>query len=240
MPEEKVIQPEKKKEQVAVPETEISQAQEKTTRNYYIIMGVIIGATVIVGGYVIYRLAMAYGHSSNENRAQDIEINALLTKQKNLELLKPNYEAIIRPGANGVSDKKLIMNALPDSADYEKLIAILEKMGQESGVKVRSVSQGGDSAGSSSSTNATNQDGNSSQPQPLTFSVDIEGSYSAILEFLNKTEQSSRVINFASMDITGGSTGTATNASGAITANLTMTTYFQDPANIAPTIKPLE
>src|SRR5689334_8379483 len=98
-----------KKQKTEVPKTEISQTQDKAARNYYILMGCIIAGAVVVGGYLIYRLASQYAQQANINKAQDIEISDLEIKQKNLVALQPNYDKIIAPGANGVSQKKLIL-----------------------------------------------------------------------------------------------------------------------------------
>lgn len=217
-----------KKSKPVLPATELSHKQAEKTRNYLFLMGAIIAAVIIVGGYLIYRLATQFAHQSNLNRAQDELISDLNTKQKNLIELKPNYEAIIAKNGGSISDATRIMQAVPNTQDYENLIAILEKMGAESGVKVSSVSQ------SASTTAAT---GTGSGPIIFPFSVNIEGSYNSILEFLKKTEQSARVINFSTMSLSGGS-GASTG--GNISANLTMTTNYQNPANIESTFTPLK
>lgn len=230
---EKKTQPTKK---VDVPKTEKSVAQDKALRKYLILCGVGMAVIVIVGGYLIFWLGNKYIHQSNTNKAQDQLIASLETKQKNLQALKPNFEAINTKGANGISDADLILRAMPVTEDYESLIATLERIGQESGVKVTNVSQVNTSTGTpapSSSTSGglgTNASG-SSVVKPFVFTVNIEGSYAGILEFLKKTEQSARVVNFNSMSLNG--------KTGNISANLTMTTFFKPDANINSTLVPL-
>ena len=184
-------------------------------------------------------MAGRFVSQSNLNKAQDLLISDLIEKQKDLQELKPNYDKIIAKGTNGVSDAELILRAVPTTQDYESLIAILERMGQESGVKVKDISQqnaaqtGQTTPPPASSTTQTAK--NSIQTggaDPYTFIVKLEGSYNSILEFLNKTEDSARVINFNSMDIDGNTNN--------ITANLTMTTYFKPDANIESTYIPLK
>ncbi len=222
---------------IKVPNTPKSQAASATTRRYMQIAGVIIVLVVLVGGYAIYYLVGKYTHMSNVNKAQDQLFTSLQTKQKNLKELKPNYDAINTKGENGVSDADLILRAMPVTEDYENLVASLEKMGIESGVKVSSISQSSTSA--STTTNTTPNTGtgalvgtNNIEATPFTFTVSVEGSYSAILEFLKKTENSARVINFNSMSLNG--------KTGNITANLTMTTFFKPEANIESTEVPLK
>lgn len=236
MPDSKPKAKTPKKAPVATPNTAMSQAEKKTNQRFIIWMGVLIGAIVILGGYGVYRLGTTYVHEANKIKAQDMLITSLDQKEKNLQALKPNYEAITAKGANGVSDADLIMHALPLDSDYQGLIAMLEKMAQESGVKVTSVTQGSGAAGSSTTAApgaaAASGSSNSSSAQPFTFTVGLEGSYQGILDFLTKTQQASRVMNFSSMTLSGGSSGT-------VQANVTMQTYFQGPANIQSTTRPL-
>ncbi len=230
-------QVEKPSKKVEVPKTEISEAQDKSARNYIIIMFVVIGLIVVIGGYIIYRLAAEFAYQSNVNRAQDMLLSSLNTKQKNLEALKPNYDAITAKGAGGISDADRILSAMPITEAYDQLISSLEAMGQQSGVTVTSVtagsstgSNGGSSASSSSQGTSQQSNGNGI---PFTFTVNVKGSYAAILTFLKKTEQSARVINFNSMTVSG------TNGTD-LTANITMTTYYQPEANIESTYETLK
>jgi len=141
--------------------------------------------------------------------------------------LKPNYDAITANNSKGVSDSTLILQALPTTPDYEGLIAILEKMGQNTGVKVSSISQ---TASASSASSTGTAKGGSKEMQ---FTLSVEGSYGAIVDFLKQTESSSRVINFNSMSLSGGS-------GSPLTASLTMTTYYKTPANIGSKTEPLK
>lgn len=229
-------QVEKPNKKVEVPKTEISEAQDKSARNYIIIMFVVIGLIVVVGGYIIYRLAAEFAYQSNVNRAQDMLLTSLNTKQKNLESLKPNYDAITAKGAGGISDATRILSAMPITEAYDQLISSLEAMGQQSGVIVTSVtagsSSGSSSGGGTGDTQNTTQQSNGNGI-PFTFTVNVKGNYAAILTFLKKTEQSARVINFNSMTVSG------TNGTD-LTANITMTTYYQPEANIESTYETLK
>lgn len=219
---------------ITVPKTEHSQAENKELQKYMLISGVIIASIVLIGGGLIYWLGSKYTYQSNLNKAQDQLINSLVQKQKDLQALKPNLEAITAVGANGISDADLILRAVPTTQSFEGLIAILERMGAESGVKVTNISQSGsaNSGGNAGSSTNINAQGSGSQATPYVFTVNVEGSYSNIIEFLKKTEKSARVINFNNMSINGNT--------GNITANLTMTTFYKPPANINSTYVPLK
>lgn len=214
----------KSKPEKVVLHTESSEKEELKTRNYIIILVVVMVLIVLAGGFLTYYLATRYSHEANKLKAQDEQIVLLEKKQKDLEALKPNYEAIVAPGPNGVSDAQLILNALPITTDFKGLIAMLEKMGQQSGVKIINASQ---------STQGSTETKSSGNAQTLGFSVEVEGSYQGLIDFLKKTEQSSRVINFSSMALTS-------NEGQPIQANLTMNTYWQPPADISPTTRPLQ
>lgn len=218
------------KKTVEVPKTEISQAQDKSARNYIILMFVIIGVIVVVGGYIIYRLATQFTYISNLNRAQDMLISALNTKQQNLTSLEPNYAAITAKDANGISTASRILSAMPITQAYDNLIATMEAIGQQSGVKVTSVSLDDKSATANTGSNSSN---NTQSGIPFTFTVNVEGSYSSIITFLQKTQQSARVINFNSMTVTGSNGGD-------LTASITMTTFYQPEANIESTFENLK
>ena len=230
---EKLSKKSKPKEKLQVPKTEMSKSADTATRNYLIISGVVVFAIALLGIFSIYWLGGKYVHQSNLNKAQDQLISSLVKKQKDLQALKPNFDAINAKGANGISDAELILRAVPTTQDYESLIAILEQMGKESGVKVTNITQQASSA--SNQPQQGTQQGSEVKTggaTPYVFTVNVEGTYGAILEFLKKTENSARVVNFNSMDINGNT--------GNITANLTMTTYFKPDASIESTFIPLK
>jgi Tfp pilus assembly protein PilO len=218
------------KKPVQVPNTPTSQSASASTRRYMQVAGIIIAVVVLVGGYLIYYLANKYTQISNVNKAQDKLLTALQANQKSLKELAPNYEAITTKNETGISDADLILRAVPTTQNYESLLAMLEKMGLESGVKVSSISQTGSTATGTDATSGATAS-SSTEATPFTFTVNVEGSYAAIIEFLKKTESSARVINFNSMSLNG--------KSSSINANLTMTTFFKPNADIESKQEPL-
>lgn len=213
----------KEKTKQNVPKTDISQHQDKSANRFVFWMVFITVAIVIFGGAAIYWLAGEYVKQSNKNKSQDITIGLLNEKKKDLAELKPNYEKIIQKDANGKSDADLILNALPEERGYDELIAMIERMGGEAGVKIKSIS--------SSKKDTTSGEGN-----PISYEVTVvmDGTSAQIFDFLTKTEKSSRVLDFVSMNLGGEIGGTKNNAT------ITMNAYYQKPANINSTYKELE
>lgn len=208
------------------PGTEVSQNDDKSTSRYVFYMIAAMAVTVIVGAVVIYNLGRDYVLQTNKNKGQDKTIQLLEQKKKDLEELKPNYEAITQPGDKGKSDADLILNAMPADEGYKQLIAMIEKMGNESGVNIPSISK--------STTTEASQARGSAAATPYQISISMEGTFAEVIEFIKKTEKSSRVMNFVSLSFNGPTSG------GSIQSSATFTVYWQKPADIAPTQKELE
>lgn len=208
-----------------VPKTEVSQVEDKATRRFVAIMIAIIVVTVLAGGGVLYWLIGKFVYQSNKNKAQDETIYLLEQKKTNIEKLRPNYEKITAKGANGKSDADLILNAMPVDEGFRELIAQLERMGQESGIKVTSITKATAASGATAQSSVTSS---------YDVSVSLQGQSSKILEFLRKTEKSSRVLDFVSMDTS------SAQGNEEPTATATFRAYYQGPANIKPTEKELK
>lgn len=203
------------KKQVIVPNTDVSQNEERATQRFVLIMIAIISITVIAGGVALYWIVGQYIKQTNKNKAQDITIGLMETKKANIEKLKPNYESMLVPGPNGKSNADLILIAMPTDEAYGNLIAMLEVMAQQSNIKMSTINK---------TAKTDNLVGNSYQ-----FSLSLSGNFGQILDFLSKTENSARVFDFVSMDISGGTTSSSN-----VTVTATFKTYYNPPANIAP------
>jgi len=215
------------KKPLVVPKTDVSQDNDKSTRRFVYYMIALIALIAIAGGVLVYWLAGNFVTQTNKNKAQDKTIGLLEQKKLDLIELMPNYDAIVAPTANGRSQKDVILSALPDNDGYKELIAMIEKMGQQSGVLIPSVSR----AATAGSTAATQQAG---AALPYQVSVSINGTFAQVQDFIKKTENSARVMDFVTLNITG------STKSGPVTASATFTVYYQLPANINPTEKGLE
>ncbi|MEI6581781.1 MAG: hypothetical protein WCN86_02815 [bacterium] len=215
------------KKPLVVPNTDISEDNDKSTRRFVYYMIALIALIVIAGGVLVYWLAGNFVTQTNKNKAQDKTIGLLEQKKLDLSKLQPNYEAIIAPVNNGRSQKDVILSAQPDNDGYKELIAMIEKMGQQSGVLIPSVSR-------SVAASPTASAGQTTAATPYQVSVSIDGTFAQVQDFIKKTENSARVMDFVTLSISG------STKSGPVTASATFTVYYQLPANINPTEKGLE
>jgi hypothetical protein len=219
MPEKVKIK--KSSKGLLVPKTAISQNDDKSTKRYLFYMIVTMIFIAVGGGYLIYILAKAYILQSNLNKAQDKTIGLLEQKKEDLAKLRPNYEKIIAKGANGKSDADLILEAMPADEGYKQLIAMIEKMGLEAGVEIPSVNKSGGGAGLAGIS-------------PYTISISMNGTFAQVMDFIKKTENSSRVMDFVTLSFNGSTKG------GQIQSSATFTVYWEKPASILPSEQELQ
>jgi Tfp pilus assembly protein PilO len=222
MPESAQPLQKKPKKAVSVPDTDISLGEDKSTRNFVLAMVGLTVLIIIVGGGVLYWLIGRYVYQTNQNKAQDKSIDLLEKKKVDIAALRPNYDAINVPAQNGKSDADLILNAMPTDEGFKELIAMIEKMGQESGVKIPTVSKGGTASAVAPT---------ASGDQSYSIAVNIEGTLPKILDFIRKTESSSRVMDFVNLTVSG---------TGNLTASANFKVYWRAPANIEPTQEELK
>lgn len=214
------------KKALVVPKTDVSQDDDKSTRRFVYYMIALIVLIIIAGGALIYWLAGNFVTQTNKNKAQDKTIGLLEQKKRDLAELQPNYDKITAPGPNGKSQSASILSAQPENEAYKDLIAMVERMGQDSGVKIPSISKS--SAAATTTTDPTRA------TIPYQISVSINGTFAQVEDFIKKTENSARVMDFVTLSI-GGST-----KSGPVTTSATFTVYYQLPADISSTQKELE
>jgi hypothetical protein len=230
MPESAPKSPVTNKKSPAVPQTDTSLGDDKSTRNFVYAMIAVTVLMLIVGGAALYWLIGRYVYQTNQNKAQDETIRLLEQKKQDIASLKPNYDAIKAPGANGKSEADLILNAMPTDEGFRQFVGMIENMAQKANVRVSNLSKPGAAAGATAGLNAA-------IPLPAgvqssQVSVPIEGSYNNVIAFLKETENSSRVMDFVSMNIG--------DISGNISVSPTFRIYWQSPANINPTQKELQ
>jgi Tfp pilus assembly protein PilO len=214
------------KSKLKAPNTELSQYDDKSTSRYLFYMIAAMVVIVIAGGIAIYQLGRQYVTQSNKNKALAKTIGLLEQKKTDLAALKPNYEAITEKGPNGKSDADLILNAMPADEGYKQLIAMIERMGQEAGVQIPGVQK--------STSGTAIASGGTSGATPYQISISMTGTFAQVMDFISKTENSSRVMDFSTLSFTGSTRG------GTVQASATFTVFWQKPADIAPTEQELQ
>lgn len=123
----------------------------------------------------------------------------LVDNQAALEKLKAEFENI-------GGEKALILDALPTKPDFTGVSAMIENIASTTGVVVGSVTQVSDEP-------------STSEPSRLKIKVQMAGSYEAVKSFLGLLEVSLRPMIVNSVQLSG--------TSGAMSADLDITTYYQ-------------
>lgn len=130
------------------------------------------------------------------------------TNYDNLKNLQSEY------GALG-SNREVAANALPTKPGLPELWAMLENIGTNSGVSTSAVG----------STQTSDNEAPAGAPvQQLPVTVTVQGSYAAIQTYLQNIELSARPLRVTNVTLSG--------TNNVIQANLTITTYYQGPANL--------
>ena len=152
----------------------------------------------------------------------------VISKQQAAETqLKNNLSALPALAAayqNLGNSVPLISDALPTTADFPALVAMMESVGGTSGVSITGVSPADATASTpTSGTSVSAAVGSSASPTPssFSFSVTANGKYSSILQFLTNLQKSARPITVTGLQLSG--------TSDALTATISATTYYFNP-----------
>lgn len=126
---------------------------------------------------------------------------------------------------NDGSNSKIILNALPSTYDFPALTSSLEKMLQDRGLKVSSISGTDDQVNQQSNVSSP-----SPQPVEIPFTFTVTGAnYNSVNELFKALESSIRPFQVDAIDVSGG----GNNMSVTVQAH----TYFQPARSITPTTK---
>jgi Tfp pilus assembly protein PilO len=185
--------------------------KELSANNYVAIVVAIVLVIVLISGFVANSLIRDIILNTKVIAAKQKAISDLNTKLDDAPKLIEAYNQL-------GSRKDLIKHSLPNTADFPQLVSIIESMGGTAGVTVKSVEP---SAGVTAQTTGP---ANNSSAKPYVFSTTLEGPYPKILALLKNIEISSRPMKVSSVQFTGNS--------GNVAAEIVITTYYQDPADI--------
>jgi len=225
--------------------------KQTLSTNRVIALSAIITLIVVVGSGVfakglIAQLILSGKVLTKKQAASD-------TLQRNLDArqaLQANYAAL------GTASS-LVLNALPNTPDFSGLSSLMESLSAQSGVQLRSIApsqtaaptQSGVAAVGSSNTTPSSSSlsqaatsGSSSNeqrqaqgqpsaqpPQVYAFTATVVGSYASLLQFFSHIQLSARPIRVTDISLTGG------NAQ--LTADMTLTTYYQPAASLKPQLE---
>ena len=120
------------------------------------------------------------------------------------------------------NNDKTILHALPPTYDYAALVTSMEFLADQSGVKLDS------GVGTDQSVSALKEQ-NTSQPQEITLSLSVSGSYEAINRYIENLEKSIRPIIVKSVDFSG--------SNSELKATLQAKTYYQPARSLEVTLE---
>ena len=126
-------------------------------------------------------------------------------------------------GNNNGSNAQIILDALPPSYDYPALNSSIEKILNDRGLKISSISGTDDQLNQQNNTSSNNP-----QPVPMPFSFTVEGvNYSQVSQLVTALQQSIRPIVVDTIDLSGGSSD--------MTLTVSAHTYYQPGKTVSIT-----
>jgi Tfp pilus assembly protein PilO len=163
-----------------------------------VVLAVIIGR-MLLGTMTLNARVISKKSQANKNISANYE---------NLKSLQSEYSSL---GAL----RETVTTALPTKPNLPQLWATLENIGNSSAVSTNSVSTSvvSDAEAPAGST-----------VQQLTISVAVQGSYTAVQDYLKNLELSTRPMRVTSVSLSG--------TNNAVQASLTVVTYYQGAANL--------
>ncbi len=170
-----------------------------------ILIGILSVAIALIVGRMLLSSMMLNARVIGKKNAANKQISA---NYDNLKGLQDQYSSL---GAT----RETVTAALPTKPSLPELWAMMENIGNTSGVSTSSVT-------SVVTTDAEAPAGGPVQQLPITVSV--QGSYTAIQDYLKNLELSTRPLRVSSVSISG-----STNT---VQANLTIVTYYQGAADL--------
>lgn len=170
-----------------------------------ILIGVLSIVLALIIGKQLLGSMMLNARVIGKKSAASKQIN---TNYDNLKKLQGEYNNL---GAL----RDTAATALPTKPDLPQLWAMMENIGTTSGVTTTSVS---------STTAADVQAPAGGDVQQLPITVAVQGSYAAVQDYLKNLELSTRPLRVTNIMLSG--------TNNTVQANLTITTYYQGPADL--------
>jgi Tfp pilus assembly protein PilO len=173
------------------------------------------------------------GQMAYQNKVIAAKSDARDTLKQNLtarDQLVTQYQAfvstttnIIGGSSSGTGDRdgdnaKIVLDALPSKYDYPALGTSLEKLIQQNGLIISSITGTDDEIAQSTATTST------PAPIEMPFQVALEGTSDATAKFFSALQLSIRPFNVQSLTITGNDAK--------LTTSMTASTYYQPEKNL--------
>lgn len=177
---------------------------EKASTQVFVTVAI---ASIVVSMSLVF-LNILWGTAQFNTRVQDAQEIARDTLEANLEAVPSLAESFnnLELGDDLIPDQpedkensEVVLDALPSVYDFPELATSVNNLAKLSSVKMTEFA--GEDITESATSAAVDP-----EPQPVSFSVEVEGSYSAIAKFLRGIENSIRPMNVKSINLAGSRT----------------------------------
>lgn len=200
--------------------------KELSVTNYVMIMVAITVLVVAAGGYFGYLMI-------KENLRNGQVLVGKLTAQSEVKKKLENANSLVDNYARMSSqDKDLIAAAIPSSPDFTQLMSLMETAGNSAGTKMKSISYlAAEDLGATAAVAApvtttadtTGQQPSSNTPASIKASATIDGNYSQFTQYFRNLELSVRPVRIQTFNLKGNS--------GSLKGDITLETFYQEPAD---------
>ena len=197
----------------------------------------IVTATAVAAFVVVFSLFAAkslIGQAAYQNKVISGKKKAVAQLKADLNArddLVTSYKAFVgtqqniiggNPTGTGAKDgdnAKIILDALPSKYDFPALTTSLEKIINDQGLQITSISGTDDEIAQSA-----NQSSSSPQPVAMPFQIQVNGSYAAVQNLISVLDRSIRPFKIKSVELTGNDSSMVASISGQ--------TYYQPEKNL--------
>lgn len=199
-----------------LPNIKAGTKREKISKaNSTVFVAVAVASVVVMFCLISFKfLWERMGYNSRVIAAKTEARDALGQNATNLDKLIEEFPQL---DSSPTTNAKIILHALPPAYDYPALATYFESLARQSGVTFPG------SVGQDISASAVN-DSNVSQVLEIPLSLEVNGSYDAVVTFIKNTELSIRPIHIINVEYSG------TNDQ--LKAIITAKTYYQPARNL--------
>lgn len=185
--------------------------REKISRaNSTMFIAVAVASVVVMASLIAAKFFWA--QLSYNSRVISAKVEARDQIAKNNDSVDSLTGEFVDLESSASTNSKAILHALPPSYDYPGLATYIESLAQTSGVTFPG-SVGQDISESTIKTSVV------SEPQEIPLTIEVNGSYDSIVQFIKNTELSVRPIHITNVEYSG--------TSDRLKALITATTYYQ-------------
>lgn len=199
---------------------------------------IIVSLASIVTAFSLVAVKTLLSQQAYQSRVISLQEDALKVAKADVvavDSLKATYKAFdsadsniiggssLGTGAQDGSNSKIILDSLPSQYDFPAMISSLEKLINDRGLKITSLS------GVDDATQADAASSTSPVPVEMPFQLSVTGSYQAIQDLVDAMERTVRPISLLNLQISGTNTET--------TLMVSAKTYYQPAKNLNVTTK---